>query len=177
MSVGKAIVGMIITAAVVAGIYIGIQVKNFMNICFQIGKYKMTGIDLQYIYVDFGLIVYNPDGLEAHLVGYHFDVFINDKWVAKIQSKGRIRLASEESTTITIPIQIDYRKAFGVVLGGEMIQLFAQKKYDSINVRLVGKYTGQALGIKVPLDLDEKWTLADIVKSMSEPSVPCQKAA
>lgn len=177
MSAGKVIFGIVVAAAIGFGIYAAIGIKMLMRICFSMGKYKLRSWDFQFVNIDFELVLYNPSALEATLRNYDFNLYLNNKWVANIKSDVPVRIVAEGSTTLVLPVKLDYKKTFGLAGSKEILAAFSLKQYDKIFVTLKGNYTGVALKIPVKLAVEEKWTLQSIVDEMSKPSVPCGKAA
>lgn len=164
----------IITALGIFGIYATIGIRMLMNICYEIAKYKYKGIDIQYIYIDLQLRIFNPSILKVGLNGYNLNVYLNNKWLSDLTSYTPIIIKSEGISTITIPLKIDYLKTFGTIKSKEIINYFLTQQFDKIIITLKGKFSGTVLKIPVSVPVDSSWTLQEIAKTMDNPSEPCK---
>lgn len=173
MSIGGKIALVFVTALGLVGIYAGIGVKKLMSICYNIVKYEYK-LDLEYLYLDLTLQLKNPSFLKVGIDGYDLDVYLNNKWVAKVAKIKHEEIASEGISFIAIPIKIKYIKLINTIGGKEIINAFSNKEFHKIVIIVRGKLYGEVLKIPVNVPVDYKITLAEIIKIMDEPeSAPC----
>ena len=173
MSIGKIIVWSLVTALGLTSIYAGIGVKKLMSICYNIVGYKLK-LDLEYLYLDLTMQLKNPSFLKVGIEGYNIDVYLNNKWVAKVAKKNHEEITSESATIINIPIKIKYQKLINTVGGKEIINAFSNKEFGKIFVILRGTFDGAVLKIPVHVPVDYKITLEEVIKIMDAPeSAPC----
>ena len=173
----KILIGGLLAAALLYGIYVAIGVKKLMNFCFEMTGYKIRKIDFKYIYLDLKLTFFNPSDLDADLIEYLFTIYLNGKQVSVLRSTAPVTLVGKAATDIIIPVQIDFFKTFGAAKSREIVGYFANKEFDKIVITARGSFKGKVVGITKTINMDEKWTLAEIAKTMSEPSAPCKREA
>jgi LEA14-like dessication related protein len=156
------------------GVYAGIAVKGLMAICYNIVKYEAR-IDLQFIYLKLTLKIKNPSILKMDIDGYNLSVYLNNKWVANVESKTHVEMKSEAISTIVIPVKIDFLKTYGVVGGKEIVNAFLRKEFDKIFINVAGRFDGTVMKYHAHVPVDYKITLTEILKIMSSPDTdPCQ---
>ena len=173
MSIGGKIAWVVVAALGLVGIYAGIGVKKLMSICYNIVKYKYK-LDLEYLYLDLTLQLKNPSFLKVGIEGYDIDVYLNNKWVAKVAKINHEEIVAEGVSVIDIPIKIKYQKLINTVAGKEIINAFSSKNFDKIFVTLEGTFSGSVLKVLVNVPVDYKITLDEIIKIMDAPaSAPC----
>ena len=171
MKAGKAIAWLFISALGIAGIYVGIGVKQLMSFCYNIVKYEVK-IDFDYIYLNLTLNFKNPSYLKIDIVGYDLDVYINNGYIGKTTSKKYVPLKTGAFSSIVIPAKIPYLKM--KINGKEILNAFTEKRFADIFISLKGKFDGTVLGVAAHVPVDYKITLQEIIKIMDAPaSAPC----
>ena len=167
----RTIAWLFVSALGIAGIYVGIGVKQLMSFCYNIVKYEVK-IDFDYIYLNLTLNFKNPSYLKIDIVGYDLDVYINNGYIGKATSKKYTPLKTGEFSSIVIPAKIPYLKMN--IKGKEILSAFTQKRYDDIFISLKGKFDGTVLRVSAHVPVDYKITLTEIIKIMDSPdSAPC----
>lgn len=174
MKAGHIIALIFVTAFSIAGIYIGIGVKQLMSFCYKIVKYDFK-IDLDYIYLTVDMKIKNPSYLKIDIYDYDIDVYVNNARVGSIANKKYVELKKGGVSSISIPSKIPYLKTFKNIPGKQIFNYFINKEFDKIFITLKGKFNGGVLGVSAHVPIDYKITLKEIAQIMSEPdSDPCE---
>ena len=171
MKIGRIIAWTLVSVLSIAGIYVGIGVKQLMSFCYNIVKYEYK-VDLEYFYLNLTLNFKNPSYLKIDIVGYDLDVYLNNGYIGKITSKKYTPLKSGEFSSVVIPAKIPYPKLLKNINGKEILTAFADKRFDRIFVSLKGRFDGRVLKVPVHVPVDYKITLEEIIKIMDSPKTP-----
>ncbi|MEK6879111.1 MAG: hypothetical protein AABY22_05855 [Nanoarchaeota archaeon] len=163
------IFGIIAALVLIPGaIFVGIGVRLLSKINFKVKSFKVKSLDAQYINIDLVLDVINPSKLDVKIDGYNINVFLNGIKVANLISIYKKTLKGEETSLLTLPIAIDFKKSFGQILSKEIIGYFLTRNYEKIVIRLSGNFKGEILKIPISTKIDITYTLAEIEKLMEE---------
>lgn len=176
MKIGRVIAWGLVTAIGAFGVYAAIGARALMSICYNMVKFQVQNITGDSIYINFTLKLNNPSFLAVDINGYKLDVFLNGKFIASVASVAHEEIMSKGISTLVIPVRVAYLKTLGIVGGKELINNFANQRFDKIVVSLKGTFKGSVLKVPVGVPVDQKWTLKEISDTMSAPSTepPCK---
>lgn len=176
MKLGRVIAWGVVTAIGAFGVYAAIGARALMSVCYNMVKYQVQNITGDAIYINFTLKVNNPSFLAVDINGYKIDVFLNSKFIATVASTAHEEIVSKGVSTLIIPLKVAYMKAMGTVNGKELLNNFANQRFEKIVVSLKGTFKGTVLKVPVGVPIDQKWTLKEINDIMMAPNTepPCK---
>ncbi|PCJ55966.1 MAG: hypothetical protein COA79_20365 [Planctomycetota bacterium] len=152
-------------------IYSAITARNLTRMDYNVSGFKVVEIDNRFIHLDIRIDVINPADWDVVIKKYNLDVFLNDTWVANSQSATKKKIASNDTSRLTISISIDYKKIFGLLGSAKMLALFGAGDVDNIYLGIKGSFSGKLLGYEVISPIDEKLTLREITAAASKSTV------
>ena len=151
------------------GIYAGLGIYMLLQIDYKMVGYKLKSWNLQGAEIDFAVNVINPSALDVHIYGYDIDVSINGGLVANIKSTTKKTLVGKTTSTLTIPVSVNFKKSFSSLKSQELITYFATSNFEKIVVNLKGKLKGKLLGVTVSAPLDINYSLKEIIDINTKP--------
>ena len=152
------------------GIWAGMGIAALTKICYNVIKYEITKFNFTNMELSFTLKVKNPSNIKVIIEGYNINIELNGVNVGQIVSKSKKTLKSEQHSTIVIPVNIKIdKKTLGNSKIREVFDYFITKQYEKIFVSLSGHFNGRLLKIPIPVKIDLKYTLAEIINIMDSP--------
>ena len=155
------------------GIYAGKVYKDIKNLCFELVKYEFKGFNGANVLINFVLKIKNISIVKIKIVGYEFDIFINNIKIGSIKDTQEQIIKSEQYSMLNIPIEIDVIKSFGLVKSSEILNALKSDP-SKIVVSLKGLLAAEVFKLKVKnIPIDYSITLKEILEIMKTPSTKC----
>ena len=151
------------------GIWAGMGIAALTKICYNVIKYEITKFNFTNMELSFTLKVKNPSNFKVVIEGYDINIELNGVKVGNIASKSIKTLKSEQISNVIIPVNILINKILGNKKLKEVLNYFSTKQYEKIFVSLSGHFNGRLLKIPIPVKIDLKYTLAEIINIMDSP--------
>ena len=156
----------LVPTAILAG-YITAGVILLKRIDYEMTGYSLKGINKGILSLILELKIINPSFIKVGIDKYDLTVSINNIPVSKLSSKIPILIQANDFTEISIPVDVDIEKSFGVLKSREIIGYFIAQQYDKITIFVRGDFGATVMKIPISTKIDEKWTLKEISEIMS----------
>lgn len=152
------------------GVYAGKVYHDIKNISYELIKYQYKGIKEGKVFIDFILKIKNISIVRIKIVGYEFDIFLNDINVGKIKGNKEQVIKAEQYSLLNIPLAINLKETFGLVRSADILSSLAMNP-KSIIISLRGMFAGEVFKLKVKnIPIDYSITLQEIITLMNEPT-------
>ncbi|MBN2413234.1 LEA type 2 family protein [candidate division KSB1 bacterium] len=104
----------------------------------------ITDVNFNEIFLDFGLLIHNPNVFGIQLDGYDYNFVIEGNDFLKGTENEQIRILSQNSSTLNIPITINFKSLYDLVT--------KTKNLDTLSYRLSGQFKpgGLLAGMSIP---------------------------
>jgi len=110
----------------------------------QVKGVKITDANFNEIYLDFGLLIHNPNVFGIQLEGYDYNFVIESNDFLKGNENQQVQIPSQNNSTINIPIAINFKSLYDLVA--------KMKNLDTLSYQLSGnvKPGGLLAGLSIP---------------------------
>ena len=104
----------------------------------------ITDVNFNEIFLDFGLQIHNPNVFGVQFDGYDYNFVVEGNEFLKGDENRQIRIASQNSSTLNIPITINFKSLYDLVT--------KTKDQDTLSYRLTGHFKpgGLLAGMSIP---------------------------
>ena len=152
------------------GVYAGKVYHDIKNISYELVKYQFKGIKEGKAFIDFILRIKNISIVRIKIVGYEFDIFINDIRVGAIKGTKEQVIKSEQYSLLSIPLGINLAETFGLVRSADILSSLATNP-KAIVISLKGMFAAEVFKLKVKnIPIDYSISLQEIISIMNEPT-------
>lgn len=158
-SYAKYIVGGAIGLVTITGAILYFQYKKLMEYAIKIVGGKVNAIDRNGIDVTLFLSVNNKSNLRLKLIKQKYDVYINDKLIAKAKSDLSETVEPKADTTISLDVSLKTKELLKT-LGSEAIN--AVTKPETTVLKVDYKLIVSLMGIRLPINSTYETSLADL---------------
>lgn len=155
------------------GIYAAIGIKMLTQICYKISGFKLLYVDFKKVSFELKIKVKNPSKIKVEIHGYDLGIKINGTKVGTVSDTFKTVLESKQVTEVTVPITVQLDKVFDKVKSQEVMTLFLTRNLSKLLLSVNGKFIGEVLKYPISTNINIAYTIADIQKTMNEPSMPC----
>lgn len=168
------ILGAIALAIIIpGGIVIGVSAYMLTKICYKPVDFKIFSADLKTIKGEIVMRVKNPSMISIGIAGYDFTVFINGTKIARLINTDKTTIEKGAVSVLGIPITISLDKIVDFAKSSELLALFLTRNTGKIIVSLSGDLKGEVAGFPISTAVEFKYSVDEIRKLASEPSMPC----
>ena len=152
------------------GVYAGKVYHDIKNISYELVKYQFKGIKEGKAFIDFILRIKNISIVRIKIVGYEFDIFINDIRVGAIKGTKEQVIKPEQYSLLSIPLGINLAETFGLVRSADILSSLATNP-KAIVISLKGMFAAEVFKLKVKnIPIDYSISLQEIISIMNEPT-------
>ncbi len=132
----------LIITAVLAGIggtlwYLYNQVRLLKEYCMEFAGYKIIGASAKAVGMEIYLNILNKSNLDVTVTGYDIDVFLDNRFVAKIQDIAHQLIRSEAKSRLVLPVNFAPKDLFKGIKVFQFIKNIAFQP-ENIVIKLSG---------------------------------------
>jgi len=110
----------------------------------QVKGVKTTDANFKEIFLNFGLLIHNPNVFSIQLEGYDYNFVVEGYDFLKGNENQQVQITSQNNSTINIPIAINFKSLYGLVTKTENL--------DTLSYQISGnvKPGGLLAGLSIP---------------------------
>jgi hypothetical protein len=159
------------SAALLVGViyYFYSQAKKAYDFCYKVKKLKILKLNRAFTSLEITFDFQNKSKLEFMVTSQDFDVFINETFVTKIQSKQVSALRPESWSPLTTIINFNPDEVFKSVKSIEFLKNMLGGT-DKIKLKVVGKVGVKSGVVSATIPLDITYTLKELMTPSEIPS-------